>query len=529
MLLLFASLLHQPSGVAQAQPMPPATKNQATAEPGADDTAKPEPNRPDLSLEIRCTTNVFKVGDEIPIQFIIRNRGAADYKYANRTYDRGGRMLEYKLIAKLAAGESIPDPRQHFHPGMMGGLFSYDVLHPGESFTKVIPLNLWALIQEPGQYEVTGTYEADPGSANSDPISITVLPRTQEEMDDYIRGLTNRIAARLADLAAYQAGHASGLTPGLADAELRSAMMSLMYTGSAEGIPMLLRILFESSDNFWATVALEDYVPHTDAVRKALLEAAARQGLNSSLGNVLQAYDFDQQEMKPIVERALAADHPGEWQAGVWLALRYYDDALTTRLIAIASDVNARWDTRSVALKTLTYHRTDAGVKAIKALLKNPSPDMLRPLFETMANGYSHPDLGPTGRPLQPDDFSAEDLRPLIERLLASDNEALQLQLSGALLAKSFGSDSLTPQLVALTNASPAIRYQAISALALNRTDEGVKTLKALLNSPDPSLSQTAESAIHNAYTARGDARGRPLRPDDFDAKFREPEATPPK
>lgn len=515
--------------------MPPSTTNQAKAGSRAIGTSKPEPNRPDLSLVIRCATNLSKVGDEIPIQFIISNRGAADYKYANRTYDRGGRMPEYRLTAKLASGESVPDPRQHFRASMMGGLFQYDVLHPGESFTKVIPLNLWALIQEPGQYEitgtyVTGTYEANPGSASSDPIRITVLPRTMEEMHDYIRGLTNRVAGRLADLAAYQAGHPGGLTPGLADAELRSAMMSLMYTGSAEGIPALLRILFESGDSFWATAALEDYVPHTDATRKALLEAAARHGLNSSLGNVLQAYDFDQQEMKPVLERALAADYPDEWPAGVWLALRYYDDTLTTRLIAIANDSNARWDTRSVALRALTYHRTDAGVKAIKALLKHPAPDMLNPLAETIENGYAHRDMIPTGRPLQPEDFSAEDLRPLIEQLLVSTNQALQLQLQGALLAKQFGSDDLTAQLVALTtNSSPYVRYQAICALALNRTDKGVKTLKALLNSSDPQISNTAEAAIRSAYTARGDARGRPLRTDDFDAKYREPEATPPK
>jgi hypothetical protein len=34
-----------------------------------------------------------------------------------------------------------------------------------------------------------------------------------------------------------------------------------------------------------------------------------------------------------------------------------------------------------------------------------------------------------------------------------------------------------------------------------------------------------AEDAIRCAYTWRGDARGRPLRPDDFDAKYQQPEA----
>jgi hypothetical protein len=46
--------------------------------------------------------------------------------------------------------------------------------------------------------------------------------------------------------------------------------------------------------------------------------------------------------------------------------------------------------------------------------------------------------------------------------------------------------------------------------------------LKTLLHDPDPKTSQLAEAAIRNAYTSRGDARGRPLWADDFDAKLRD-------
>ena len=511
-ILLCLCLLQHPASITQGQPMPPAAQNQTNAGSGTNDSAKLEHSRPNLSLEIRCTTNIIKAGDEIPIQFIISNRGAVDYKYDDRNYDRGGRLWEYKLVAKTASGAIVPDARQHFR-GRVGGLGQTRLLHPGESFSKVIALNLWALIKEPGQYEVTGTYEAllDAEPIISDPINITVLPRTETEMHDFIQELTNNIRP-------------SGMSEDL--------VRKLMYTCSPEMVPILLQVMSAEGGNanFWAIAGLADYAPRTEATQEAILNAATKHGLNGSLGNVLQAYEFGNQEMKPVLTRALAADHPDEWQAGVWLALRYYDDALTTRLIAIANDVNARWDTRSVALRALTYHRTDAGVKAIKALLKEPAPDMLNALAETIENGYAHLDLVSTGRPLKPEDFSAEDLRPLIQQLLVSTNQALQLQLQGALLAKQFGSDPLTPQLVTLTtNSSPDIRYQAISALALNRTDEGVKTLKTLLTSPDPSLSKTAEAAIRNAYTARGDARGRPLRADDFDAKYREPEATPPK
>jgi hypothetical protein len=484
--LVFVSLLQQQSGLA-----------------GVED-------KNGLSLEIRCTNDVLKVGDEIPVEFILSNHGPADYKYTDRNYDRGGRMGEYKLAAKTASGESVPDARLHFRPGMGGGLGQPRLLHPGESFSKVIALNLWALIKEPGRYKVMGVYGYDPGYSTSEPISITVLPRTKAEMHDYIQGLTNNAGP-----------------PGMSEDWVKK----LMYTCSPEIVPILLKVMSTEGGNakFWATAALADYVPHTEGSRKAIIEAATKDGLNGTgLEQVLLAHEFDNKEMKPVIERSLAADNPGEWQAGGWLALRYFDAAFTPRLIAIAGDSNARGDTRSIAMRVLTFNRTDAGVKAIKALLKDPAPEMLRPLFETIANGYSGQGAAPTGSPLQAQDFNAEDMRPLIERLLATTNQALQLQLSGVILAKQFGSDALTAQLVALaTNLSPYISGGAVHALALNRTDEGVKTLKTLLH--DPKVSKLAEEAIRNAYTSRGDARGRPLRADDFDMKFQQPEVTPSK
>ena len=517
MLAVFPS--YQPSGFAQVQPVPSAGQNQ---------------NPAGIMLELRCMTNIFMAGDEIPVEFVISNGGAADYKYANRTYDRGGRMPEYQLTARTAAGGNVPDPRQHFLPGMIGGLYRSSVLRPGQSFTKVIPLNLWAVIREPGRYEVIGDYNADAygmgkGTLKSAPLEIIVQPRTPAEMGAYVRGLTNQIASRLAGLAAERAAHPGGLPSRPPDMALRQAVMKLMYTGAAEGVPTLLQVLYEGDESFWAVAALADYVPHTAATRQALLEAAGRRGLNGSMERVLAAHEFEPGELKPVTERALAADQREEWRPAVWLALHDFDDDFTPRLIAIAQDDRAGWDTRSVALRVLTYHRSDAGVAAIKSLLKDPPPEMLEPLYETMANGYAGLDKSPHGRPLRPEDFSAEDLQPLIGRLLASTNQALQSQLSGALLAKWFGSDALTEKLVTLaTNSEPTVKVQVVAALALNRTDEGVRVLKMLLNDSDPQVSGMAAGAIRAAYTQRWEARGRPLRADDFDAKFQVPEAGKP-
>lgn len=138
---------------------------------------------PVLSLTIRCTNSDLKVGDEIPIQFIITNHGTNDYNYADRHYDRSGRMREYALVAETESGDRLPDPRSRYE-GISGGVFVIGHLLPGQCFSRTIPLNLWSRIKAPGKYTVIGHYWGYPygtvqqGRVESDPISITIRPRT---------------------------------------------------------------------------------------------------------------------------------------------------------------------------------------------------------------------------------------------------------------------------------------------------------------------------------------------------------------
>ena len=61
---------------------------------------------------------------------------------------------------------------------------------------------------------------------------------------------------------------------------------------------------------------------------------------------------------------------------------------------------------------------------------------------------------------------------------------------------------------------SPAATHDA------NRTDEGVKALKAFLKSPDRNVSDSAEMAIRQAYASGNPYSGHPLKPDDFPRKY---------
>lgn len=479
-----------------------------------------------LSLTLRCTNSDLKVGDEIPVEFIITNRGTNDYKYADRTYDRSGRMNEYALVAKTESGESVPDPRAGAQGSWMGGgLFGYRVLQPGQSFSKIIPLNRWALVKEPGQYTVTGcytvgTYSTNSPTVSSKPITVTILPRTESEMDAYIGDLSNKIAAipSVKLVTSTRMPENIRVTDSIPDPAMDALVMKLMYTCSPKIVPILLKTIYEpASSGFWETEALRFYVPHTEAVKKLIFETALERGLGSqgALAGVLRSYNPTVEEMKPIIERSLAPDNQSDWNQGAWLAQEYWNDAFAPRLAAIAETPGC--SARPVAIMALAYNRTDEGVKALKELLKNPPTDLCLSLGQALENVYC------TGRPssgngLRPGDLTAADVKPLIGELFASTN---QMQISDVVTAmtleEQFGSDDFTGRLISIaTTPGSTAQNLAIYALALNRTDAGLKTLKQLLHDPNPGIRATTEEAIRYAYTRRGTAQGTPLKPGDF-------------
>jgi hypothetical protein len=479
---------------------------------------------PVLSLAIRCTNEVVKAGDEIDIEFRITNRGTTDYKYADRTYDRSGRMDEYKLAAKNESGETVPDPRALDKGGWFGGGgFQYAVLKPGQSFTKTIPLNRWALIKGPGRYTVVATNFADSHSTNvisvaSDPITVMVLPRTPEEMDAYITDLTNQLDAKLT-------GKPNGKETRPPIQGLDEVVMKLMFTCSPRIVPSLLKSMYDygSGGGFWESEAIRFYVPHSEEVRQAILEAATQHGLgaNWTMSSLLKEFDFTKEEMKPLIVRALAPDNEKDWAAGAGLAQQFGDDDFNARLIAIAT--TPRINAQTAAIEALAYNRTDEGIKTLKSLLDDPHEKIWTPLAFAIENAYNSR-RNATGRPLRPDDFTAKDFKPLIEKMLASSEPGADVGV-GVGLIEQFGSDDFTPKLIAIaTSSGNNARYPAIYALAFNRTDAGVSTLKTLLNDPDPKICTWVENAIRSAYTSRGNTRGRLLKAEDFDAKYQQPE-----
>lgn len=359
---------------------------------------------PVLSLTIRCTNEAVNVGDEIPVEFEITNRGTNDYKFVDRNYDRSGRMPEYSFIAKNAAGDTVPDPRVGNRGGWFGGgLGQYATLKPGQSFTKVIPLNRWALIKEPGRYVVTGSYSSMVESTNyiqiySEPINITVGPRSTAELESYIAGLTNQIA---------------GLTPSedtRYSAEMQSLVMKLMYTCSPKVVPTLLNTIYEPKHgNFWEIEALRFYITHSEESKQAVLAVVAKRGLVPGMTSVLEDYEFGKEQLRPLIARSLAADCPESWSAGALAAQQFGDDSFTARLIAIAT--NRTSTARTQAIYALALNRTDEGVKVLKQLLTDTSEPLRRDVDQAIRTAYRYRGNS-QGRPLKPEDFVEKYQQP---------------------------------------------------------------------------------------------------------------------
>ena len=367
----------------------------------------PAPKPPDLSLVIRCTNTVTKVGDEIPIEFLISNTGTDYYRYADRTYDRSGRMEEYKLVARTESGEVVPDPRAKYQRSWLGGgLFQYQILMPGRSFSKTIALNRWALIKQPGRYEVAGEYTAsfstNTATVRSAPISLTVLPRTPQEMSGYISELTNRIAAlpRGGDY------HGQiGPTP-----ELDNLVMKLMFTCSPKKVPTLLDCMYRPGHSgFWECEALLYYVPRSSELKQTILAKAAERGLASNMQNLLSTYGCSAEEMHPLIERSLAPDNAQSWTCGALAAQQYASDAFTPRLVALATAPGST--ARVQAIYALAANRTDEGVKALKTLLNDDDPKIREATEQALRAAYCFRGIW-RGRPMKPEDFDKEYQHP---------------------------------------------------------------------------------------------------------------------
>ena len=349
---------------------------------------------PPLQVVIRCEEPQLYVGDEIPITFVITNAGAIPYRYSDGGHGRDGRTLS----AIDGDGNRVPDPRAKRQQAPHWGLYASRSLRPGDSSSRTVALNRWALVTKPGTYRVVGTYRSDRPQVVSDPISIKVQQRSDAALAAYIEKLATRLS-------------------GSNDGQERGGLVrKLMYTCDRRIVPALIEAMYKSdAARYWAGEAFLYHLPNERAINEALLNAAANRGLAIGMMWTLKHRGFTAEHLKPLIGISLSADRPHAWVEGALAAQEFSDDRYTSRLVAIATDPHS--EARAQAIHALALNRTDTSVTALKALLKEPDPphpkgrtirqtaeDAIRSAY--LARGNTQ------GRRLRADDFDSTFQEP---------------------------------------------------------------------------------------------------------------------
>lgn len=468
-----------------------------------------ETNKPNLKLTIHCPENEIKQGNEIPIVFTITNKGESSYFYYGRTgyhgNDRRELMEQYLLVAKRDDGTIVPDPLNKYSGGEGGAPPPEEQIEPGESFSKTIALNQWALINEPGRYTITGIYytgifhlRSKHPAVSSAPIEIIVRPRANKEMAEYIGELSNKLKGIKIPK--------TGMTR-KAWKEIVATVKKLMYTCDPRIVPTLIDAMYEYNGRFngltlWTIEAFLYYLQRDPKIKNAILWAAKKDGLAFGMQYVLEELDCNEEEFKEIIRISITSENPDIQAAGAEAAQRYPDDSYTPRLIAIATDANSR--ARWAAIDALAYNRTDEGVKTLRILLKNTNQDMREAAAHSIRRAYQDVPVYPK----HPDDKYASALIRAME-----DPNCSNWIFAYAITE------------IARTRSEKGV--EAIKTLLENpdvdipiaKTDKGVHTISNLLRNPDKSVRDMTENIIRQIYRTYP---GRPLRKDDFPELFRE-------
>ncbi len=334
-----------------------------------------------LKLTINSPETNIKQGDEIPIVFTITNQDESAYFYTGRNGDRSGRMWEYKLTAKYEDGFAVPDPRENYREGMGGGLSSGNgEIKTGQSFTQTIPLNRWARINKPGRYTVTGIYHysvLDPNVVQkpgirymkdvpvaSEPIEITIEPRSPSQMGQYIHSLSKE----LKDIKPSNSAEEER-----AQEQKEDIMLKLMYTCDKRIVPVLIDQMYDEDSSFWVSEAFQCYLPSDPEIKNAVLEVMKKKGLPRLSDQSLLHIGLTDSEFKELILLSLKSKNRDILVSGALAAQEHHDDSLIPLLVAIAQDINS--PARPQAICELANSPDELSLRTLNLLLKDKDRD----------------------------------------------------------------------------------------------------------------------------------------------------------
>lgn len=351
---------------------------------------------PALHVAIRCDADDLRVGDEVPITFIVTNVGGASFDYSASSPHRFG-APRFELKAFDDMSRPVIDPQSIGFPagGIAGSILSTPlVLRPGESFEETVPLNEWASLRQPGQFTVRGRYRAAGATFESDPMTISIGPRGRSDTLGYVAALQRQWATATDK------------------AERELIVRRLAYTFDERARSTLLDAL-HGDVGFAAAQGVVHYLPITTQSVERTVRHFESRGLSPNGIFVLMGIGASEAQIVPVVARSLQDDRQSSWPTAALGAMLYGDDRLMPQLIAIAETVGE--PARIQAVHAIANNRTDEGVAALKRLLDDPDPELHRQVGEAIRAAYARPRapeslyMRPRGRLLLDTDFP--DLR----------------------------------------------------------------------------------------------------------------------
>lgn len=450
----------------------------------------------EVTVTISPSQRENKLGDEIFLDIIAS--GCESRRPTGRPawYERipfiGHRLrreppfYQLDLEVRVKGGRQCVDPRAYIARG--GGLGDFE---PDESGKATVALNRFAVISEPGVYEVVASltvFEQQEGDFTkrdyySQPVDVLITPRTDQEMSTYIEKLLSdfRVAKT--------------------DEDRARAIEKLICTRDSRIVPALIEWAYieqspESALRGFMYISLDG----ESDVKDLILSAARKHGLVWNTLYGLQRFGCPAAAFKDLITKSLESDDPHILPVGAAAAAEYPHDSHMPRLIELAGGAGGY--PSPYAIKALASNRTDDGVAAMKRVLRQNSRDLARSCTHTIRQAYL-----PFDR--RGGFWNYGNVRDLTQQ--ASDpNSPARWRAIWFLVAR-LNREELHRVKSLIEENSREIEVAAAS--------DGLRVIEKLIDDPDRDVRDFVVSHIR---LTRPGYEGRPLKPEDFPEIYEE-------
>jgi len=341
--------------------------------------------QPNVRLTISCPQREFKLGDEVPVTFTLKNEGRLAFPAGSDSWLERIPFLGHLFVTEVPYLELGVMVRRdggtictHAWGDWRIDQSSMEELEPGQSLSETFTLNDRVLIGEPGTYKVVGLVMAGLGIneglaselrdghlsffkvvLRSSPFEIVIDPRTSDEMGQHIS------AVKKAFLSAKT------------DSERYAAIKKLAYTRDNRALPQLLEFEYlQDEENYYGVVydALMRYLPIEAEAKEMIVSVAGERGLTNTTLRALLRQGYSKKGFEKMIALSLASRNPRYVISGANAAQAVPSDVHMAKLIEIAKDASS--PAREEAILALAANRTEAGVSMLNALSNDSNEDL---------------------------------------------------------------------------------------------------------------------------------------------------------